>query len=481
MSTMSTMSTPTPLVPQALALWLVDRSRYETHQEHCRRARYLGYHAGPTGYGWRRKAQSIPATTGTLIHAPIAEILLHARAKGGLLPPDDVIYTAIRAALQHYDKIIEVRGLRMTIDQADLEFRTAEQKLLLEGLVWAWCRVILPRLLQEWEIVHVEQEGISIIGCTCGLGTRIGTAEQHDQRGCGGLGWMTRPDMILRRRAYPVTYRYDDIKTAGDVGMNWESAWQYRTQVLAGVLAAEEQLEVKIEEVFIHGLLKGRREAEYNWQTKKKDGAKYQNSKLVYGFCRPAQPPLLREDWQIEYDYIGEDGKNHRLSKDYSRTIILAMESGRWAGCYSPADYWTRAMGPDRLAGLIKVVGPLYPRGDGQNWKLEQFLRQLVAVETSIQKGLWRVHDALQTHGWGDPEVQAILDEEFPQAKGSHCHSYYGDVCEHLGLCNRVPGWESPELLGLIPRRPHHQAELEQAIARGLLPVADGLEQEVED
>lgn len=475
--------TGAPLIPPALEMWLVDRSRWETAHEHCLRARYLGYHGGPTGYGWRRKAQSIPATTGTFIHEPVAEILEYCR-KHNRVPGEDIVYSAIRTSAQKYDKVVEKRGLAQILSPEDLAFRTCEQKLLMEGLIWAWSRVVLPRFLAEWEIIEVEAEGLTVIGCTCGLGDRIGSAEQHNARNCMGLVWMTRPDWISRRRAFPQTYRYDDVKTTSDAGMHWENQWQYRIQMLAGVLAAEQRYECTIDEVYVHGMIKGRREAEYNWQTKKRDGAKYQNSPLVYGWCRPGQPPVLPEDWQFSYDYVGGDGKNHRLGKEYSRTILAAMNSQAYAGtgCYSVSDFWTRAMGPERLAQTLKVVGPLYPRGDGQNWKLEQFLRQLAAAETRLQASLWRVHDLLATGlSWASPEVQACLDVEFPQTRGGHCYSYFGDVCEMLAICDRKPGWEDPTLLGMIPRRPHHAAELEQAIARGLLPPDEGLEDEGEN
>jgi hypothetical protein len=42
--------------------WLTDRSRYETGTGRCPRQRYLGYHAGPTGYGYVKRGER-PAST----------------------------------------------------------------------------------------------------------------------------------------------------------------------------------------------------------------------------------------------------------------------------------------------------------------------------------------------------------------------------------------------------------------------------------
>jgi hypothetical protein len=75
----------------------------------------------------------------------------------------------------------------------------------------------------------------------------------------------------------------------------------------------------------------------------------------------------------------------------------------------------------------------------------------------------------------------AALDALVPMNRGQACHSYYGEPCSKLGLCDKLNGWEAPELLGYIPRRPHHAPELAQAIARGLLPPDEGLAEDGEE
>lgn len=467
----------TTLPPKALTLWLTDRSRVEQGREHCQRARYLGYHAGPTGYGWQRRASSIPQATGTLVHEPLAAVLSWAQAHQGALPPDEVIYGAILAAKQRYQRLVDERGLSVIVEPGDLAFRVAEQTTLLEGLVWAWCRVILPGLLETWDIIAVEQEEVTVLGCTCGLGDGILEAADHDSRGCRGIGWMTRGDAILRRKAAPHTYAYWEFKTTSTDSKGWEEQWPYRIQVMAGVLGAEARLGQRVDEIYISGLIKGRHEAEYNYETKSKSGLKFQNSPLVYGWRRPANPPLLPEDWAHSYNYVDDLGKNRRLGKDYARTPVWMLPEAWWAqgGALSPSDFWCRWVHSTGVLGeQVRTIGPIYR----QDRMLARFTGSLVAEELRWNKVLWAVYEA--GGEWAAPETQAMLDREIPQTFGGACLSYFGEKCPYESLCYYHEGWQQPEHLGFVPRRPHHTPELDQAVSRGLI-VAEASEIEEAD
>ena len=463
---------------QPLNLWPTDRSRWEQGREHCARSRYQGYHAGPHGYGWRRKAQSIPAVTGLLIHEPVAIILNWVKDHDQAFPPDAVVYAAIQQGVKTYLTIVEERGLQLTHAADDLATKTIEQTTLLEALIWAWVRTQLAQLLQDWTIVLVESEELSVLGCTCGLGDQVGTAEQHDRRECAGIMWMTRGDVICKSKAAPYRYSYWELKSTGYAGMNWEQQWKHRVQLKAGVLGAEQRLEITIEEVYVVALVKGRNmAAEWDPIERKASGPKISNTVLIYGFLQPANPPLYPETWAAKYNFVGDDGKAHRLAKSYVRTGIWHLNERYWQdnGALSPADYWTRWLGVDTLRESVRVVGPIYR----QQWQLDGFLRQLLAEERRYQAGCQAVYEALSAGAvWGSEAVEALLDEHFPQSRGGHCANYFGGTCEHLAICDRQPGWEDPSLLGMIPRRPHHEAELRQAIGRGLLPPAEGMEED---
>lgn len=459
----------------ALQLWLVDRSRVESGRGHCARARYLTYHAGPHGYGWVRQAQSMPALTGNLVHDPLAVILRQVQATDAL-PSEAEIYAAIQAGQATYRQLVESRGLAAVEDPAELEHRILEQTTLLEGLVWVWTLGVLPTFLKDYRVVRVETEGVTVLGCTCGLGDRMGTAEDHDSRDCSGLGWMTREDLIAQHRVSGA-YSYHEFKTTGDASINWEAQWYDRTQLVAGVLGAEAALGATVDSVFVHALVKGRHSREWNPEEGKASGPKYQNSPLVYGLRRPANPPVLPEDWAVDRAYVDAGGKRRRLGKDYERTGIWHLPEALWKGkALSPSHYWTQWVAPTgKLAECYKLVGPI----DRNERRLTDVIEQLVGDERRWQDALWQLHEcAAGGDGWGTEKFRWLLNRLVPQVRGEACHSYFGDVCAGKKLCDELPGWETPELLGYVPRRPHHTPELEQAVSRGLLPSAEGLEEE---
>lgn len=464
----------------ASSLWLTDRSRYETGNGRCARKRYLESHAGPNGYGWARQAQSMPAVTGTLIHSPITDGVCTYLMAHDAIPPDTHIHTEILIAQQKYRDIVATRGLVHTTDPEVLDRIVNEQTTLLEGLVWTWVRAALPSFHDEWQVVAVEQERVSVVGCTCGLGDRLWDQQSHEARDCQGIGWMTRGDCITRRRATG-TYAYHDFKSTGMNSGNWRDTWPHRIQVMAGVLGDESALDVKIDEVWIHPLYKGKHESTWDPIARAKVGAKFQNSPLVYGWRRPANEPLYPEDWAPKFDYVDEDGKARKLGKDYNRQGIWTLPAALWKanGALSPSHYWTGWIAPTGVLNEVwQPIGPIY-RDD---WKLEQFVRQLIAHETNWQAIVWELF-TLREQGldWETAEFQAALDRLVPQARGEACQNAFGDRCPMLRLCNREEGWQTPERIGFIPRRPHHTPELEQAIGRGLLPPEDGAAEEAEE
>lgn len=89
-----------------------------------------------------------------------------------------------------------------------------------------------------------------------------------------------------------------------------------KIQFSAGALGASARLGLPIQEAWVVGLIKGRREGDtYNPETKRREGNPRQQSVLCYGWKKPGNPRWRLRDWQVSYDYVGEDGKNHRLGK----------------------------------------------------------------------------------------------------------------------------------------------------------------------
>lgn len=470
-----------------LNLWLTDRSRYEAGIIHCPRARLYRYHHGDHGYGWDVQASSMPTLTGGLVHEPITAIWSECqRLEAAGIPPapptaEWVYVNAILPACAKFASIVETRGLGVITDPQELGLRVIEQQTLLEGLVWTYYYTVLPRFLEEYRVVLVEQELPVVLGCTCGL-NNTGTLHDHDARECRGIGYMTRADLVAQHRLLG-HYRYDEVKTTSDASTNWEAAWQYRAQVLTGVLGAEQQLGVTIDEVWIHGLIKGSFKAAWDPDTKRANGPKYQNSVLCYGWCQPANPPLSEEVWEHSYDLPPDviTGKGKKLPKTFKRTGIWEMASATWEAkaCLSVSHYWCLLL---LNAGLLepqyRAVGPLRREA----WRLLSVTTQIVGEEQRRQVGMWALYDALTAvdYDWAHASVIAVMDQYFPQAGGDACHSYFGSTCAYLRLCQHAPGWERPGDIGYIMRRPHHEPELDQMKARGLAPMAWGLAEEGE-
>ncbi len=280
---------------------------------------------------------------------------------------------------------------------------------------------------------------------------------------------MTRGDAILRHRRTG-THRYYECKTSSVDNKGWRDGWPYAIQVMAGVLGAERNHAIKIDEVEIQGFIKGQFKSSYDTDTKSYSGPKYQQSILCYGYRRPANPPIQDEEWAAKYEFKDPiTGGNRKLGKSFQRALVSELPKELWHGkALSVSQYWVDWLLPTGvLDDAVVSVGPMYR----QDAMLEGFIRQTVAEERKIQESLFSLSDL--GLAWHDPRFQAALDEHFPRALGKACLSYFGDACEHKKTCWYEAGWDQPELQGMGARKPHHELELIQMRARGLAP--DGL------
>lgn len=454
---------------QPTILWLTDRSRYETGLDKCARERYLSYHFGPTGYGIQKKATAIPLTTGSYVHEGIAEVLSWCKAAEHGPVPDSIIREACRTAIEKYNRVIELRGIR-NLDQGErVETIAKEQSYLIEGLIWAFCLTTLPYILEQCRIIEVEREEVLVVGCTCGLGDTIGTIEDHEARGCEGIGFQSRPDFITEYLARPGVYAYWELKTLGQPNEPWETQWETKIQFAAGALGAERRLEVPISEAYVVGLIKGRREGDtYNPETRKREGALRQQSSLCYWYRRPGNPPLEPEDWQVSWNYVGDDGRNHTLGKTYTKAPIWEMPGIAQLQEGSGAEFAAKAMGHDLLAKNILLLGPL----NIQAVLVHELVEELVAEENRWKAIVWELADVLESceYEWSRPEFQAALRRLVPRSWA--CRRYgKRHECQFVDHCFEHEGWQDPLMDGkFVPRRPHHDPELRQVEARGLVP-----------
>ena len=459
---------PTALVPvlnSPSLLQFTDRSRHELRIGRCPRAAYLSTAFGPTGYGIQRKYVSVPLASGSMLHTAVGIILEHCKATD-FLPPDAVVRDGILAAQTEYDALVVTRGLQYWEGDEQLQRTTTEQRILIEGLVWCWVLEKLPGLLAEYIVRYVETEEVLVAACTCGLGDGIGVQADHDARECRGIAIQTKADWIGERRAQPGYFAYHEFKTFGGAPSTWASRWQTAIQPYVGALGWEARTGQSISATYVHGLYKGPRKKEKaaGDTGRTYTGPEFQDSRLVYGYCNPGAPPLEPADWQREYEWW--DGtRNRRLGPSYRKSLVSAFPGG--------TEEWVRGMAPEQRQEQVLTIGPLLPRTE----VVKSYIRGWTATETKVQAALWDLFELLQHPDvggdWTHHEVQAFLDAEFPQSW--QCDRYGANHrCEYLPICNREVGWEDPvHALNFVPRRPHHDPELQQMRARGLEPPAD--------
>lgn len=456
------------LAGKPILLWPTDRSRYETGFS-CPQERYLRYHFGPHGYGMEKAAKKVPLVSGDVLHRGIAHGMLYARDRDQL-PPPAVVDEAVQVAQKGYQDVLAGRGvIHWAEDSAQQERVVEEQLLLVEGAVRAFLSWRLPEILRDWRIVHVEEEFGSIQLCSCGIGDRIGAWTDHVLRGCDGILIQTRGDAVAEHRRAAGLYSYHELKSTAQNDARFRETYETGMQPYLGTLGVEDTLGINVGEIYIHGIIKGKYEHEYNPATKDYDGPEFQNSRLVYAWMDDSTVAGTAS-WAVRYQWRDELNLNHKLPKPFKRTYV-----GRF-GSYQE---YLETFADDLRNIVLHTIGPL-PRKDHIR---ENALIAWVASEQRVRWALWEIADAVDAAqgNWGDPDVQRVLLQHFPPS--FDCQRFGGRwACHYIPVCHRHPGWEDPMgLLGYVPRRPHHEPEEVQAVQRGCLAPAVAVESQLEE
>lgn len=490
----------------ASTLWLVDRSRIVDGRGFCQRSRYLNYHAGPNGYGIARKATKLPLMTGIGGHEGLAPVLEWCRDHddviqqqlemcrtnpGGpipfTLPP--ALFPFIRAgigqALETYQALVAKRGFAYLSDTEETQYVIREQRFLIEGLIWSWCLDVLPEILERGRVIEVEMDDTYVIGCTCGLGDGILSKADHEARDCQGLGLMCKPDFLLETRTTQ-ELEYHEFKTTSMDSITFRDKWEVMVQLFASTLDAERRHGRHVQSIYIHGLVKGRRTGDYNPETKKYDGGMIkQQSVFSYGYRKPGNPPMEREEWAAQWEYVDEMGANRRLGKGFKKAGVWELPDAIVPEGMSKGEFWAQWIGPEVRRKNLVLIGPL----SRQSQMIEHFIEETLGEEHRWQQGLWELYELAQqlekgggywVDVWQDPQFQQRLNSIFPRSY--ECRRYGArNRCQFEGICLIREGTLDPVGSGqFIERRPHHVDELDQAVDRGLLLPEEGMEEQVE-
>lgn len=451
----------------ALTIWLSDRSRYRLGTGRCPMARYLGYHWGPTGYGITSKADSLPLATGLYVHFGVEAFCDVLRERDQL--PDLAETRAIVAAIRaDYVARVEDRGFRGILAGPNTEETITEQSALISGLLWALRLKFLPWLHQTYRILSVETERIHLLTCTCGAGPL--DVMEHVARGCQGKGLMLRNDILALRRE-GMTCAYFEVKTTGWSGDTWVEQWENDPQLGLGTLDIPQLHGAEVTELYIVGMDKGPRRREKS----DPEGPRRQLSSLCYGYFREGSPPVAADDWLPAYEWVNEAGETKRAPRTHKRRGIWHLKDSDWPSWrayhtqdpeLTPEEFWVRTLPPSVLDKVCFLIGPM----NRQDTQIQSLRGSIVGEEDRWQQILWQLYEAQQTMAWASPEFQALLDQVVPRSW--NCRPFGKDhQCEFYKICHREQGWEDPIGSGQYqPRLPHHEPELRQAIARGLLP-----------
>lgn len=483
-----------------LTLWLTDRSRYKLSQGRCQGARYLGYHFGPTGYGITSKADSLPLATGLYTHVGVQKFCTILQTTDQL-PTLEQTRIIIAETCAQYVQRVEDRGFLGILGGEHTLETITEQRVLISGLLWALRLKLLPWIHSQYRILSVEQERLHMLSCTCGAGPL--DALQHIARGCQGKVLMLRTDILGQRRG-ATTLAYFEVKTTGWESDAWAEQWESDPQLGLGTLDVDKLFGAEVQELYIVGLNKGPRRKDKDDPT----GRRKQLSYLCYGYKQPGNPPMTSDDWHPAYEWTDDHGETKRTNRAHRRTGIWEIEKGDWPTWQAYAgqdpgltseEFWVRMLPASVLDKICFVLGPM----NRQDHQIASMRIALEADETRWQAVLWELyqlqvgghtldcdctggeqgeglvsipHEAscasnrvAPAYGWATPEFQARLDALVP--KSWNCRPFGKDhQCQFFGICHKEEGWQDPIGSGKYqPRLPHHAAELEQAIARGLL------------
>ena len=476
----------------ASILWLTDRSRFERGTQFCPFARFQEYHAGPYGYGFSRKALSVPLATGIYVDRGLSSVcqwIIDARKSSGTQPTHatyEVITWAAELAVEQYHAVIAKRGvLTLAADDPDtlarLNLLVAEQSCLIEGLIWAWCLVRLPQILEAYELTDSQTEEMHVLDCTCGIGSGIGELADHEARDCTGIGLQSKPDCLARRRS-DGTYAYIEFKTTSQAKRAWAEGYERKQQLIIGILGAERRYGINISHVWVEGLVKGARKEDYPYGEGK---PKRQQSFLCYGYYRAPGGPGSVPEWHPEFNWYDTEGLKNSpgKGKDAPRRISLwdAPPDAFPDPSISRMAWWIQhwaVHAPMTVAKCLHAIGPIPKRTD----MIDSVVRSFIAEERLWQDRLWQVYDWSLANGkhWADPEYQAFVETVIPRSY--NCDPFGPDhPCSFQPLCFKQEGWQDPIASGLfVYRAPHHQSEEDQMRARGLKPDHGMAEEEGE-
>ena len=395
-----------------------DRSRFIT-QFFCPFERFLAYHF--LGRGITRIGHAIPLATGAYTHEAIQHILNIVQATGDLPSPAD-IREIVAKVNNDYITAVAKAGFLGLEENERVDHVVTEQTTLISGLVWAWAIYILPPFLEQYRILHVEQEMERIVGCKCGL-SGIGTVKDHVKRNCNGIVIMTRPDIVTESYASNAI-DYTEVKTGGKIE---SSTFDGDVQFAFGASGIEGFTGKELSGSWVHALSKGYRMKAYNPITQKKDGLPYQASSLCYAYVSGGISGMVPMDISFKYT----------KKKGYKKTPVWEIPFADLPEGIPPTEHYISLMSDEDLESNVKVFGQFpYPKT-----QVEELLLDIEHLERHNNEVYTHINSLIAAKGIEHEDVQAELHQHIP--KSWYCNRY-NKICNYRPICNKSEGWDDP-------------------------------------
>ena len=188
--------------------FLSSRSRRQTALR-CARARYLLDEA--FGHGWEPVKLAVPLLTGGSVHKGLASLLIQSMGGLSLLDIDAAVYMAIK------DYESRCTGRQLDLEQLESQsYVYNEQKALTEALVRLAGLRVVPKLLEQYEVLEVERMDKAVLVQNFTPQEAI----EPDDASVFTVLFRSIPDALLRARAtgdlyvlsWKTTTEYDQRK-----------------------------------------------------------------------------------------------------------------------------------------------------------------------------------------------------------------------------------------------------------------------------
>ena len=392
-------------------IYLTDRSRIVTREE-CERKRFLNYDFDINGepVGVQRRTQSLPLLNGIETHETAARILT-------CQPLDKII------ALMHerYRAQVKARGVS---GHPDAEALIREQTNLLEGMLRAFTRVWVPRILDEYDVVTIEQPLDWVLA--------------------PGLVQKLRFDVVLRRKGDGQLVILD-YKSMAYVSDAWSRKLERSRQTSLYISAAQEHYGEKVEIAYL-GMVKGI----YGKDTAKSSPfheQKIQKSPYLYAYALMGD---VGNVYQTEYT----NKKGFRKIRTYDHMSMAKWIDWLW----------------DNERKTMQEAFTFNPPFSPTPRELERVKQLVIREELKYLEDI-RQYKALRARAIeaDDPvllqQAQDFLDFVAAPMRDEACVMYGMEhTCQFYGVCHTEGALESVLEDGEFePREAHHNTELEEA------------------